>query len=156
MLRRPTWFHPGSPYQPPEKTRISAGFFRVRLSRMYARFTLLFLAVLFTLFTLSLYVVGLEQSLFWKFHWYDTALHFLGGVSAGLGAAWFFSTLRQHKFFLLGLLGVFAVGVAWEIFEVVVGFPRETNYAVDTTTDIVMDMIGGVLSLCVARFIVRS
>lgn len=133
-----------------------AGFFRDKLSRMQARFTLLFLAVLFTVFTLSLYVIGLEQSLFWKFHWYDTALHFLGGVSAGFGAAWFFSTFRQYNFFIAGLLGVVAVGVIWEIFEVVVGFPREANYVVDTATDIVMDMVGGMLSLGIAAIIIRT
>ncbi len=98
----------------------------------------------------------MEQSFFWKYSWYDTMLHCLGGVSAGVGVAWLLTGINKEKSFTAVLLGVLCIGIVWEIFEIVVGFPREVNYALDTTMDIIMDLAGGVIATIFSRYIVRS
>lgn len=123
---------------------------------MYGRTILFLLGAALTALTLYLFSIGIEQSLFWKYAWYDTMLHFLGGVSAGFGVVWALSVSIRTRSFVVAFLGVLAVGVAWEVFEILIGFPKEANYAFDTGMDIFMDLIGGMLAIGCSRFVIRT
>jgi hypothetical protein len=100
--------------------------------------------------TAAIYLAGLEFFLFWRLWWFDILLHFLGGVWAALASAWVIALLRIPLSTRSVLLSVLAVGVGWEVLEYVLNFPREEAYALDLATDIVLDMLGGVVGARIA------
>lgn len=85
--------------------------------------------------------------LYWRYDWFDNLMHLLGGVTIGV--------------FLIGLLAKRRMGayggllivlfVSWEVFEYVFGIPRESNYALDTASDLVLDMLGAFIAYLAAR-----
>lgn len=68
----------------------------------------------------------------------DIPFHFLWGVSA----AYAVDTITNHKLKVNQILaGTFAIGVAWEFYEVWRGLP-DTGLTPNTLQDIIMDMLG--------------
>lgn len=86
-----------------------------------------------------------------KFHWYsslwwfDMPMHFLGGVWVGLLFIWYL-VRRDFSIDAIGrvLLGVFIVGMAWEVLELVLNeqFIRDAYDLRDTISDLFFDMSG--------------
>lgn len=91
-----------------------------------------------------------------EFHWYsslwwfDMPMHFLGGVFLGLGLVWLLRLEKKPfpRAFWIILLGVLALGVAWELFELVFD-----NYVagmpflwLDTLSDLSYDLAGGLFA----------
>ena len=107
-------------------------------------------------------MLGLKLLLYWTIAWYDILLHFLGGAWVALGFVWllFYSgfiervpaiVARYRIWWTLG--AVVLVGVIWEIYEYVFGLTAAYGYALDTTLDLVMDMVGaGAVLLVIPRF----
>ncbi len=85
--------------------------------------------------------------LYWRFEWFDILMHFLGGLAIATFLIGFFVT--KQRALLIALF--FAIAIGWEIFEVLVGSPREANYALDTVMDLIMDTIGGALAYIAAK-----
>ncbi len=102
----------------------------------------------------TLHLLGIEHYLYWRFVWLDTLAHTLGGISVGL----FFLSLRTFFGFApsiaWSIAGAILVGLVWEVFEVVIGMPREANWAFDTSIDLFMDAFGGALGGFLGRSIV--
>lgn len=99
---------------------------------------------------------AIENSLYWYWWWFDIPMHILGGIWAGLCAAWIVAH-RGNTFTLVGCLAfALFVGVSWETFEYVekIAVVRE-NYFFDTATDIVMDFAGAVLGYGIARVLIK-
>ncbi|HEU0080725.1 MAG TPA: hypothetical protein VFQ72_01715 [Candidatus Paceibacterota bacterium] len=90
--------------------------------------------------------------------WYDWPMHFLGGATIAALLLWkldFLDTprlawLRQPRNLILY---VFAVGIAWEVFEVAfhLNSLSDQGYAWDTAHDLIMDVIGGAAVVWIAR-----
>lgn len=103
------------------------------------------------------HVIALELYLYWRFPWFDVPMHVLGGLCAALGYSILpFIGLRkkgQYETVLWYLGTVLAIGIAWEVFEYVAGISlvRETHFVLDTTLDMCMDLIGGLIGYWVAR-----
>jgi len=107
---------------------------------------------------LSLLVVSifLANFLAMQFHWYssmwyfDILMHFLGGLWVGLFVFWLLK-IKDISFSSVSkiLFGVLIIGALWEIFEIVVNnlIAKNTFNVTDTVTDLIMDMIGGVVSI---------
>lgn len=99
-----------------------------------------------------LQVVALKFFLYWTIWWFDIVMHFLGGFWIALIVLWFYKAFTRNEArsdhgYLLALLGVIVVGVAWEVFEVVAGLTdAEENYAVDTIVDLIMDTVGALVA----------
>lgn len=98
----------------------------------------------------ALHILALEFYLYWQYPWFDVPMHFLGGVIVALSVyAMLDFGLPLPKWsvtLLTVLVFVFIVGVIWEVWEVLAEVStRERNYTFDTTLDLVMDMLGGVL-----------
>ncbi len=113
---------------------------------MYGRrflFNSFFVLVVLTLLNL----VGIIFSLYWRLWWYDIPAHVLGGVSVALAAAWLQAIRGERPTFLFCISAVFAVGVAWEIFEAVSGLTQFPQDTVDTIKDLCDDVIGGLITL---------
>lgn len=133
-----------------EKAACKGGFF-VYNRDMTAR-RLLFAQALILLGTAGIYVAGLEFFLFWKLWWFDILLHFLGGLWAAVASAWaivFF--LKRQPSLLMIVLSALAIAIGWEVFEYVLGFPREEAYVFDVVLDIVMGVLGGLAGALFAR-----
>lgn len=99
----------------------------------------------------ALHVTALNHALYWHFPWLDTGVHFLGGLGVMLFAYYAFS--RMHMSTSPTLLFVFLACIAfgWELFELWSGIPREANFAFDTTLDLAMDALGGVVGYLLAK-----
>ncbi len=104
---------------------------------------------------LSIHFVAFQYDLYWHYLWLDVPMHFVGGLWAALAGTWFFRLFGRASF-LHVLFGVIAIGLAWEVMEYVVGFQREANYAFDTSLDLVMDLLGGIVGFFAARGMVQS
>lgn len=77
-------------------------------------------------------------------------MHFLGGAFVGLlltglsrfGPQWLRNLLPVQKSWFY-YLAVLVIGVGWEVYEVLVGLiVTPEPYPIDTTIDIIMDLIG--------------
>jgi hypothetical protein len=79
---------------------------------------------------------------YWTYWWLDIAMHIAGGVVIGLLVALYVSP-RFARIIALTL----SVGVAWEVFEYVLGISRvEPNFHLDSTLDLVMDVVGACIA----------
>ena len=91
-----------------------------------------------------------EFSWYWRIPWLDMPMHFLGGFWIGSVALWFFSPRipeQSLNVFLISLLAVVVIGGLWELFEFNIGtmtFVPEQNGILDTSSDLVFDIIGSV------------
>ena len=91
-----------------------------------------------------------------QFYWYssvwwlDMPMHFLGGIWAALAIFWIFSPKSLNtKHILAVMLGVLCIGLAWEIFEIVVNDAILKNpfNSLDTLSDIFFDLAGALLGI---------
>ncbi len=98
----------------------------------------------------GLHFLALVDFLYWKYRWFDTPMHLLGGVAIGCFAV---VVLRSYRPFWY-LIGVASAFVAWEIFEAWAGIAVDpgVNYTWDTAHDLLNDSIGAVLVYTVARY----
>jgi hypothetical protein len=101
--------------------------------------------------------------LYYRFDWYDTMMHTLGGVVAGcialIGYDTFFNHLRLNRFgMMLYMIAIgFMIGIGWEVFEyiqdVVLGTQLIPTFR-DTISDLISDMLGA--GLCWYWYIIRG
>ncbi|MFZ1987770.1 MAG: hypothetical protein WAV21_01915 [Minisyncoccia bacterium] len=115
---------------------------------MYLRWLL---AALFASSLLAgLHMWALTDFIYWRYRWFDTVMHLLGGITIGIFAV---ALLRSYRPFAFVLV-VATIAIAWEIFEASIGiavFPG-VNYTWDTAHDILNDTLGAVLVYIVARY----
>jgi len=76
-------------------------------------------------------------------------MHFLGGLWISLASYHFAAKFYDINFFALVVSTIgtaVLIGVGWELFEYVFGIVPYTKwYVPDTVSDILMDMIGGIV-----------
>ena len=103
--------------------------------------------------------IAYRYSLYWSLWWFDIGMHFLGGVLIGLLFVWImqflFSTHARALSLTNTLIVVLTVGIVWEVFEFVVGARvfEHTAYVIDTTLDLVMDLVGALGAYFLFRFL---
>lgn len=123
----------------------------------------LFREMFYMLFIVAaLNVLAIKFYLYWSLKEFDSLVHFLGGACVSLIFVWlfFYSGLFAPKdrslknFLVVSILGVIFVGILWEIYEILVGATdvSDSEYAFDTSLDIVMDTLGA-LSACFYAYI---
>jgi hypothetical protein len=114
---------------------------------------LIYLAAFITaVSTVFFHFVGMDGR-YMQYWWYDIFMHMLGGLAIGLLLSCIIllccRNARRIKWFII--LGVLAVGIAWEFFEIyynLTGYPIGTKlYYIDTALDILDDIIGGCLAV---------
>lgn len=115
-----------------------------------------------------LHFLALQFYLYWTFWWFDIVTHFLGGLWVGLIILWFFfssgyvyknlSLVRSTKIFLITIASVIIIGVLWEVWEVLAElvFINEAGYLLDTSLDIIMDILGGITAFIYAKKLIRQ
>ena len=95
------------------------------------------------------YIAGIFY-FYWTLWWFDFVMHFLAGLGGGLVIVWLISekNFQTKKVFLITLVSLMLVGIAWEIFEYVFGIAQSTeNYILDTCIDLLMDAFGASASV---------
>ncbi len=91
-------------------------------------------------------------SWYWRIPWFDMPMHFLGGLWVGSVALWFYSRSVSTQYlqaFLVSIGAVLVVGGLWEIFEFSVDTivsVSDQNGVLDTISDVMFDIIGGVIA----------
>lgn len=106
----------------------------------------IFLLIIFSLLAVT-HVIALELFLYWRFWWFDIPVHFIGGVVVALGVF----TLHDLRIVIPArllqlipvLLLVILVAMVWEVYEILIGTPIESDFMLDTLTDIGMGILGG-------------
>ena len=116
------------------------------------RYTLVF-SLLLSILLSFLFRLAIEHNLFWTLWWYNSMMHFLGGLSVGFLLFWFAEVLGARYVHISKsafiLFSVFSIGFAWEIFELYLGLPANPvlSYPVDTFKDLILDVLGPALVL---------
>ena len=95
----------------------------------------------------SLQIWALENFLYWRFAWFDVPMHMLGGAAIATSLIAFLKERKEKELWILFALAL----IGWQVFEYVFGFPKEANYALDTTIDLVVGTLGGYAAYLVAR-----
>lgn len=99
--------------------------------------------------------LAFAHAYYFTYWWYDVMMHFLTGFMLGLFIYWglFASGLfvrtpaSARRVVWTVFLCVFAIGVAWEIFEYVNGLTQTIEgYKLDTMNDLILDSCGGILA----------
>ena len=95
---------------------------------------------------------GVYFEIYKKIEWWDTAIHFLGGVWIGGMSLWFLTRTKKTvpsivSLAIISLGSAFAVGFVWELYEIAVlkvfDLAFFADYTRDTITDLVADSAGG-------------
>lgn len=99
---------------------------------------------------------GIDTGLYVKMPEYDIPMHILGGLGIGLFACAIAKSgiIRRFAIKRKVLLAVFVVGLLWEALEAyfgIMGFTLWSKpYMLDTTADLINDMIGGAIAVWIA------
>lgn len=108
----------------------------------------LFAALILAALLSYLQHIALANLLYWYYPWFDTLMHFLGGLALGT----FVIALLPKRSAPLFLAGMFLIAVGWEVFEYLIHAEREMNFVFDTSLDLLMDALGMTLAYAAARF----
>ncbi len=104
--------------------------------------------------------------LYWKLSWFDNFPHFFGGMFVSLLSVWlwYFSGYlgvyplpKLRTLFWYTVLSAFVIGVGWEVFERVLNLTwSPEGYWLDTSMDVLSDVLGGVVSYFLLRRLLRT
>jgi hypothetical protein len=108
----------------------------------------IFLLITFS-FLAVIHIIALELFLYWRFWWFDIPVHFIGGIVVALGVF----TLHDLRIVIPTrllqlvpvLLLVILVAMVWEVYEVLIGIPIESDAVLDVLTDLSMGILGGLV-----------
>lgn len=103
----------------------------------------------------ALHFIASEFYFYWTISWFDTMMHFLGGISLGLFSLWVAYSaglfkkmpLSRSAIIVTAFFSVLIIGVGWEIFEKMNGLTQSTEgYRLDTIHDLLADMAGALVA----------
>lgn len=85
-------------------------------------------------------------------------MHLLGGFVAALAAYAAIVTVTEvsisaEKSLLGIMLAVLTIAIGWEIFEYVLGITTDAGLSLDTMSDMLFGLVGGLVGWCVATTI---
>ncbi len=113
---------------------------------------LLFVSFIVFIFLILMYKF---EAAFWNERWFDSLMHFMGGLGVGLFSlwVWFVSSLfgknvptKKEAFVTAVIFAMFA-GIWWEFFEFANGIAHPIgSYALDTFNDLLADFVGGIIA----------
>ncbi len=121
------------------------------------RLSLYLIAAALAVFTAVTNALAVEYSLYWHLAWFDAFPHFSAGAMLGILLylmARTFCSPRQAFFVAIGT--TFFIGIAWEIFEYLIGATTYTaslfaDTVIDTVADMIVDTLGAVVGAYLAR-----
>jgi len=125
---------------------------------------LILLALALVLIVGGLHLLAIDLHLYWTVKYFDSLLHFLSGGAVGFAGIWFAltnkNTLTPKEILAYALWSIVIVGILWEIFELmgnITSFSDGMYYITDTTSDLVMDILGSLMAVIYTRqFIIKN
>ncbi len=112
------------------------------------RLRLLIAALIFSAILIFLEQLALSNFLYWHYVWFDTVMHFIGGLTIGTFVAAVLP--RFQPFYYVVFVSLLAVG--WEVFEFYFGNNAHArNFFFDTSVDVLMDAFGAITAYTLAR-----
>ena len=122
------------------------------------RVLLILLILIMGIFIVNM--IAIQYYLYWRIFWFDIPMHFLGGFWLGLGALWLYFLSGRFKdvpykhrtpayVVTLAVVAALVFGGLWEVYELGIDvFIRlsDTYDVQDTTGDIIMDILGALVS----------
>jgi hypothetical protein len=116
--------------------------------------------IIFGFILATTHFLALNLFLYDVLWWFDILTHFLGGLvvvlawGAFVDMGWLKERFNQFK---LAFLWLFSVMIAWEVFELLARTTRDDNFVLDTTIDLVMGAVGGLVAWLISeRFLKRK
>ncbi len=106
----------------------------------------------------SVHNFAIAASLYWYYSWFDILMHFWGGVLIALGvqAACAFKFLPLKPTLTLTLLTLFGTMILWEIFERAVGLFDPATYLFDTSKDLIVGLVGGLVGYTLIKYFKKA
>lgn len=102
------------------------------------------------LFIFVLNLIAMKFYWYFSIWWFDMPMHLLGGLWLGLVFIWFLR-LKDLSFSTIVkiILGVLLIGIAWEVFEIIVNKTIIQNpfNTLDTISDVCFDLAGAFISI---------
>lgn len=117
---------------------------------MTMRFKLYAVAALCAIAAAAAHAFAIQTSLYWSLSWFDFPVHAIAGVMVGIVSYLVASWTLSHRFSLpAAFILLLGVGLAWEIFEYLVGtsFIDDPAFFADTIQDLFADLLGGGLAI---------
>jgi hypothetical protein len=100
----------------------------------------------------TIHIIATANDLYFYIWWLDIPQHFMGGLYFALTFLWLCRVAKKPiPGFLIVFLTVFAIGIAWEIYEYVFGISYGPMYVYDTAKDLLMDCLGAASGYLLAR-----
>lgn len=102
--------------------------------------------------------------LYWTIWWFDMLVHFLAGTCVAMTAILFYYFYKNqsvpsiHTSILVALGFAISVGLLWEIYELLVhvtSFSDGLDYYLDTGSDLLMDVSGGIMGSLYAHRLLK-
>lgn len=98
-------------------------------------------------------IIAHKLYLYWTVWWYDMLMHFSAGFAVGMAGIliwqlYFDRNISIKKTVFVSIFFSLVVGIAWEFFEIgaeITSFAQGMEYITDTSSDIVLDLSGGIL-----------
>lgn len=140
-----TWWFPSKMPSPREGIFSGNHFVYDRGMSLVRKALLISAAVIFAL----AHLFFLKTFFYWEYEYLDLAMHVAGGLL--IVALWyeFFTFFRSNRYTPLFVL--VTVIVSWEIFKYLIGSTVQSNYAIDTVTDVLAGLCGGLASFLFYR-----
>lgn len=100
---------------------------------------------------------------YWQLWWFDTVVHFLGGMVVGFGTLWALTGVAHYReisfsrvrALLLVLCSVVVVAISWELFEFHFGLFDSANYGSDTSADLLAGVLGATVAYAYVMHLVE-
>lgn len=122
------------------------------------RNTYLFLSlgIFFLLFLVHFFAT--KTGLYWITGWFDSVSHLIGGFGIFFVLAYVLSFIGKKPSLLSIILLTLFIGIIWELFELKYGITviSSRTYTFDTSSDLVFDIVGGVLALLITKKYART
>lgn len=102
--------------------------------------------------------------LYWTVWWFDMVMHFISGVCVAMAGVliwqyFFDKNISFKNAMVVALVSVLIVGLMWEVFETyfeITSVSDGLSYFTDTTSDLLLDLCGGILGSIYAHKIVNK
>ena len=109
--------------------------------------------LLFAIFFAAVHRVAMVASLYWYYPWFDIVMHFWGGILVALGvvALTSFRVITIRPSFRITMLVLFTAMISWEIFERLAGLYSPETYIFDTSKDLLVGLVGGIVGYLLFR-----
>ncbi|MFH0846044.1 MAG: hypothetical protein V1851_01440 [Patescibacteria group bacterium] len=118
------------------------------------RFSIVLMVLIYVILIMD--ILAFRFFLYWRFWWFDIVMHFLGGIWIMLVSYYIFylsdyaeyvrHLSKKYSPFILSLSSIAFVGIFWELFELTTKVSIQSNYVLDTSLDLFMDMSGWIVA----------